>query len=223
MSELTIDALLAYQAQTADARVDEIFVRLARFLRDTGSAYLFDGEIGDDSFLSPASCFDPNGSRMLVPLYGSGRGANGQRQAFGESSDFEHCTDATALTAAAIRALIRRGEFGARPTGEFPSEGAALVAMHHEFAFCAEATFGEYTRLRRDPARWSSTDLAAGAGDPESFISSNRIGWPLHHVTPQRKLSWWFNMSMLQYGLLAGSGQDFSTLSPGAVQPVNCP
>jgi hypothetical protein len=39
MSELLVDALLQYQEQTGDARVDEIFVRLGRFLRDVGTSY----------------------------------------------------------------------------------------------------------------------------------------------------------------------------------------
>jgi hypothetical protein len=41
--------------------------------------------------------------------------------------------------------------------------------------------------------------------------------------SPQRKLSWWFNMSMLQYGALAEAGIAVPALQPGVIQPARCP
>jgi hypothetical protein len=228
MSELTIDALLQYQAQTGDVRVDEIFVRLVRFLRDVGSQYMT-ADVLDDNFLAPKACYDPKAAdlRRLVPIYGSGLTEAGARRNFGASDDNEHCTDATALTAAGIRALVRQGKFAAAPAGvtlgPFKTEGASFLAMHHEFAACARATFADWSRTQRDPAAWTSAALAAGVADPAAFIAQNLIGYPKYPTSPQRKLSWWFNMSMLQFGLLADAGQKLQTLNPGQVQPASCP
>jgi hypothetical protein len=228
MSELLIDSLLGYQAQTGDARVDEIFVRLARFLRDVGSSY-FQGDPLPDTFLRPSVCYDPTrgvDTRMLIPLYGAGLFPNGSRGNYGQYEDTEHCADATALTAAALRALVRQGKFDTGgPIGPFASEGASFLQLHHELSFCATNTFANWTRLRRDPAAWTSSALAAGAANPAAFITANRIGFPTRPSTPQRKLSWWFNTSMLQFGLLRDAGLAVSELRPGAVQPagVSCP
>jgi len=228
MTELVIDSLLAYQGQTNDPRVDEIFVRLARFLRDVGSSY-FDGrQRYDDYFLAPAACFDgasTSSARRLIPLYGSGLYADGTRENAGEYSDFEHCPDATALTAAAVRALVRQGKFGrGGPIGPFASEGESFLQLHHEFAFCAQSAF----RVRNltsyhDPAVWTSSKLAAGAGDPAAFIAKYGIGFPSYVTSPERKLSWWFNTSMLQFALLREAGVKIPALRPGAVQPKGTP
>ncbi len=228
MSELLIDSLLFYQAQTADPRVDEIFVRLGRFLRDVGSSY-FQGNPLPDSFLAPSVCYDVSrgqDTRMLIPLYGSGLFAGGTRGNYGQYDDTEHCTDATALTAAALRGLARQGKLDqGGPIGPFPTEGASLVQLQNEFAFCSMMTFTYWTRTRRDPAVWTSADLAPGAADPAAFILQNKIGFPSHPSTPLRKLSWWFNTSMLQFGLLRDAGVQVPVLSPGAVQPSGqtCP
>jgi len=226
MSELIIDPLLRYEEQTGDARVGEIFVRLARFLRDTGSAYFYDQDVHDDYFLQPSACYrdgQDNRARRLVPLYGSGRRANQSRQHFGEYDDIEHCADATALTAAAIRALVQQGKFDeGGPFGPFASEGESFVAMHHELSACAQITFGNWTRLRRDPGVWTSKELEAGLSNPQDFIVSNKIGWPRYAISPQRKLSWWFNMSMLQYGLLEDAGISIEKIVPGQVQKAGC-
>jgi hypothetical protein len=225
MSELTLDALLQYQAQTGDPRVDEIFVRLVRYLRDVGSQYIT-SDVQDDTFLAPKACYaaaDGEKARRLAPLYGSGLVAGGARKNFGASDDDEHCTDATALTAAGIRALVRQGTFATMPVGPFKSEGESFVALHHEFAACARATFAADSRPRRDPATWKSADLASGVADPAAFIAANLIGYPKYPTSPQRKLSWWFNMSMLQFGLLADAGVELPTLLPGRVQPATCP
>jgi hypothetical protein len=224
MSELTIDSLLQYQEQTKDPRIDEIFVRLARYLRDVGSQYLT-AAVEDDWFLKPKSCYDPAAGgavRRLVPLYGSGLDTSLTRHNFGLPDDSEHCTDATALTAAAIRALVRQGKFAATPVPPFASEGESFVAMHHEFAACARQTFEADSRPRRDPAAWTSAELAGGLADPATFIANNLIGYPKYPTNPQRKLSWWFNSSMLQFGLLADAGVKIPTLAPGRVQPASC-
>ncbi len=221
MSELTIDALLHYQALSGDDRVDEIFIRLARYLRDVGSSYM-KGDILRDTFLAPSVCdsaADGEDRRMLVPLYGSGVGADGKRQWFGEYDDFEHCSDATALTAAAIRALKHQGGYDKNALAPFKSEGASILQLHHEFASCAARTFESQTRLRRDPAVWASKDLAAGVSDPAGFIKTNKIGFPKYNLAPMRKYSWWFNVSMLQFGLLSEAGVEIPALTPGAIQP----
>ncbi|MCC6996839.1 MAG: hypothetical protein IT370_19665 [Deltaproteobacteria bacterium] len=223
MSELTLDALLAYQAQTDDPRVDEIFIRLARFLRDVGSSY-FTSDILPDSFLAPSACYrasDGDNARRLVPLYGAGLAVGGARMTYGDYSDYEHCTDATALTAAALRGLRRQGKFDAGPAiGPFATEGASLLALHHELSACAQRTFAEWTRLKRAPSSWTSAELAAGAANPAAFITANKIGWPVRPSTPQRKLSWWFNMSMLDFALLDEAAADVTSLNPGRVQPA---
>ena len=61
-------------------------------------------------------------------------------------------------------------------------------------------------------------------GDEEArriAIADNRIGWPVHNLAPQRKLSWWFNMSMLQFALLADAGVELPTITTGHVQPAD--
>ncbi len=222
MSELTIDALLRYQELTGDDRVDEILIRLARFLRDVGTSYM-KGDILPDTFMAPSVCDTPSdgeGRRMLVPLYGSGIGADGKRQAFGDYSDYEHCSDATALTAAALRALKHQGTYDKNAIGPFKSEGASFLQLHHELSSCAARTFDIQTRLRRDPAVWTSKDLAAGVSDPAAFIRAQKIGYPKYNLSPQRKYSWWFNVSVLQFGLLAEAGIDIQALTPGAIQPA---
>jgi hypothetical protein len=226
MSELMIDPLLRYQEQTGDSRVDEVFVRLARFLRDVGSDYMGKDPL-NDSFLQPTTCYDPaatTDARRLVPLYGAGIRADGSRYTGGDYDDGEHCPDATALTAAAIRGLVHQGKFDAGgPIGPFPSEGASFVAMHNEFAACAKMDFTNWVRTKRDPAAWTSAELAAGASDPAAFIASNKIGFPSHPTSPLRKLSWWFNTSMLEFELLKQTAVRFPTLTPGVIKGPNCP
>jgi hypothetical protein len=224
MSELSLDVLEQYEAQFGDPRVGEIFIRLARFLRDVGSAY-FDANLLADSFLQPSVCFDTRreeDTRRLVPLYGSGLDAAGARRTFGEADDYEHCTDATGLTAAAILALKRAGRFDQNGGGPFAGEGDGFVQLHHEFSFCAARTFTAETRRRRDPRTWTSAELAAGAADPATFIRQNKIGYPQHQIAPLRKLGWWFNMSMLQFALLRQAGIAIPELQPGRVQPAGC-
>jgi hypothetical protein len=221
MPALLVEPLLAYQDQTGDAQVDEIFIRLTRYLRDTGTSY-FRGDILVDDFFHPSVEYDPNQEpdwRTLVPLYGAGIDANSQRQHYGEYDDFQHCLDATGLTAAGLRALQRAGGYDQNPVGPFASEGESFLALHHELAFCAYAAFIDQTRLHRDPATFTSEDLAEGLGDPATFILDNKIGFPSRNVAPQRKLSWWFNSSLAQFALLEEAGIGVPALQPGAIQP----
>ncbi len=222
MPLLMIDALLAYQAQTADPRVDEIFIRLTRFLRDTGSAYFRD-DVLDDDFLHPSVAYDPDQApsdrRRLVPLYGAGIDGSGKRVSFGDFDDTQHCQDATTLTAVGLRALRRTGAYDQRPIGPFKSEGESFLALHHELAFCAAVTFLGETRAARDPAAPTPEELANGLGNPAHYIDENEIGFPLHNTSPQRKIGWWFNTSLAQFGLLREAGISVPELRPGAVQP----
>ena len=224
MSELMVDALVQYQNVTNDSRVDEIFVRLGRFLRDVGTSY-FTKDPFDDTFLAPSVCDNPADGehrRRLVPLYGAALDASGKRRNYGEWTDIEHCSDATALTAAALRGLVRRGEYAKNPVGPFASEGASFLALHQELASCAERTFQYQTRPNRDPSNWTSAELAQGISDPAAFIQAQKIGFPVHVQMPQRKLSWWFNTSMLGFRLLADAGVSLQALETGKVQPKSC-
>jgi hypothetical protein len=225
MMELVIDPLLEYQEQTGDNRADEIIVRLARFIRDTGSAY-FDSNPLDDTFLKPSICDDPTkgeNRRRLYPLYGAGRLVDGTRVNSGNYDDDEHCADTMALTAAAIRALKRQGKYDkGGPIGPFASEGESFLQLHHEFASCAERVLQGWVRTSRDPSTWTSASLSGGLSNPTQFIADNKIGFPVHAVSPERKLSWWFNHSMLQYGLLLDAGVAIPKLTPGKVQPTGC-
>jgi hypothetical protein len=227
MPALLVDPLLAYQDQTGDARVDEIFVRLTRFLRDIGTAYFTDTNANeDDTFLHPSvpsAPPDAEDQRILVPLYGAGIGIDGKRSNFGEFDDYEHCPDATAITAAGLRALKRTDGFDQNPIGPFASEGASFLALHEELAACAAWTFGNDTRPHRNPATWTGPDVAdeltKGLADPAGFITDNNIGNVSHNVSPQRKISWWFNESLEQFALLADAGIAVPALHPGSIQP----
>ncbi len=220
MSELAVDVLLRWQEQSGDERVDEMFVRLTRAMRDFATSYFHSDMLGD-SFLEPTECAGPE--RYLVPLYGAGITEAGERQNYGDYSDYEHCADASAVSAAGVRGLFRQGGMGGAGVGPFATEGASFLGLHQELAACAEMAFTYYDRSRRDPAVWTAAQLAPGLGDPATFIAQNKIGYPRFHTAPQRKFSWWFNMSLLQFGLLADAGIELPTLTRGAVQPASCP
>jgi hypothetical protein len=221
MSELLVAPLEAYQAESGDPRVDEILVRLTRFVRDVGSSY-FKGDPVDDTFLKPRvrySADDGADRRILIPLYGAGLRASGQRDNNGDSDDNQHCADATALVAAGIRALKRQGGFDSHPIGPFKTEGLSFLGLHAELAQCAELTFEDQTRPKRDPAKVTAAGLADGLSNPGAYIHENKIGFPSHANSPLRRLSWWFNTSMLQYGLLADAGISVPSLRTPAIQP----
>jgi hypothetical protein len=227
MIALLAEPLLRYEELTGDRRADEVFVRLARFLRDRGTNY-FRGDPLKDSFLAPAMCFDrskPEGQvRFLSVLYGAGLRPDGTRYIASDWADFDHCPDVTLITAAALRALKRSGGWDRPAPAPFADEGTSILALHHELAYCAFNAFRYYIREHRDPKTWSSRELAEGHGKP-GWVEKNKIGWPTFDVSPLRKYGWWFNGSLEGWAILREAGLDFSTLRPGAVQPAgkDCP
>lgn len=231
MIALTVDPLLRYGALTGDTRVDEIFLQLARSLRDHGTSWVglpqCGGEVLGGSFLQPPVCYeevDGVASRRLIPSYGYGVDAHGTLQNYGLEDDVQHCIDATAVTAAGLRSLQRSGAFNLHPIGPFPDEGASLTQLHHELAACAELEFQLQTRPNRAPEAWTSDELRdalAAAGTAEAAILDNKIGFPQHNLSPSRRLSWWFNPSLLQFDLLRDAGVQVQALQPGVIRP--CP
>ncbi len=226
MSELMVDVLLRWQEQSNDVRVDEIFVRLTRGMRDFASAYVWKANSLGDSFLAPSMCDVPADGvhrRMLAPTYGAGIRPGGARAFFGDGTDAEHCTDASAISAAGIRALSRQGKMNGPGTAPFATEGASFLALHHDLASCAQRMFQVYDRPRRSPLVWTAAQLAPGVANPSAFIASNKIGYPRYPVAPQRKFSWWFNMSTMQMAMLEEVGVNLATLTPGQVKKPGCP
>jgi len=235
MIELLLDPLLAYQAQTNDPRVDEILVRLGRFLRDTGTCYL-DRGVKDDSFLAPSTVYDPalpaSLRRKVIPMYGSGRRMDGTRWNNAEYSDYEHVPDTTALTAAAWRGLARQGSVGG-PIGPFATEQACADALHQEYSASAvQSLVVRDAWIYHDPRQPSGTFhtsnriAASVTGGPETYaayIAKYGVGYPRWAISPQRKLSWWFNSSILQFGLLKDAGLAVPSAGAGFVQPGEQP
>ena len=224
MVDLLLDPLLRYQEDSDDPRVDEIFIRLTRFLRDTGTAYFRNNPL-DDTFLHPSTCDTPATDpdrRMLVPLYGAALDAGGKRVRNAEYSDYDHCVDATGLVAAGIRALRRRGLYDKGSVGPFPSEGESFLQLHQELAACAERTFLHAYRPKRAPSAWTPEELAPGRANPDKFVNDNKIGFPIYDTSPQRKLSWWFNSSLESWGLLSDAHVTIEQLRPGRVRGPSC-
>jgi hypothetical protein len=220
MSAMLVDPLREYQRLSGDGRVDQMFVRLGRFLRDVGSSYTT-----SDRFLAPAVCDVPSAGKLrrrLVPLYGAGLDAAGVRRTFADGYDYEHCADASLLSAAALVSLQKLGLYDQNPIGPFSSEGHSISALHQELLACAKRTFADQTLLERDPTSWTSAALSAGAGDPGAFIDQNQIGFPLRVQMPRRKLSWWFNAAMPGLGMLAEAGIGIPSVQSGFVQPKGC-
>jgi hypothetical protein len=220
MSAMLVDPLHEYQRLTGDGRVDEIFVRLGRFLRDVGTSYST-----NDRFLAPSACDVPSAGkerRRLVPLYGAGVDAAGVRRTYSDGYDYEHCADASLLAAAAMVSLKKLGQFDTTPVGPFGSEGQSLTALHQELLACAARTFADQTLSDRDPKSWTSAELSAGAANPAAFIDQNEIGFPLRVQMPRRKLSWWFNTSILQLGMLSQAAIGIANVQSGFVQPPGC-
>lgn len=242
MSELLIDSFLRYQEITGDVnRVDTIFIRLGRYLRDVGSMYYFgwfNGKYIDwipgASFLDPKGvCYDPNlphdRIRRLVAPYGSGTDYQGVRHTFPEWDDWNHSPDSSAIMAVAIRSLIRQGGWNTPWVhGPFRTEGEAFTVIFHEFMYgTITLTFDQFYRTHRIPSDWTSAQLSAGYfggdhGQQTTFIDSNKIGYQAYATDPQRKLSWWFNTSMLNFSVLEQTGLDLSMIRAGFVQPPGC-
>ena len=115
----------------------------------------------------PRDPFDPaetENPRVLVPLYGAGLDDGGERLNSGEYDDYLHCLDVTGITAAGMRALVRTGGYDQNPIGPFASEGESFLALHQEFAFCAEWTLADQTRPSPRPGDLVRRGSGGGAG-----------------------------------------------------------
>lgn len=220
MSELLLDPLLRFEEVSGDASVDEVFVRLARSMRDAGTLYFHNNPIAGTSFLSPPNPMPPSSEdpTVLTPLYGYGVAGAGKRVPSGEWDDFEHCPDASAITALALKTLRKTGRGQAPPTpasssltvdlSKFASEEASIMALHRELVTCAASTLSHARRPGRDPRTASSSVLSGiyGAGDAaaqQKAAESQKVGWPVYETSPARKLSWWFNTSIAQAAWLS--------------------
>jgi hypothetical protein len=128
----------------------------------------------------------------------------------------------TAVTAAGLRALRRRGGFDANPVGPFRSEGESFVQLHQELSSCARRVLQEQTRPKRNPAAWTERELEPGLADPARFIRENKIGFPSHALSPQRRVSWWFNSALEQFVLLDEAGVRIDELRPGRIPGPPC-
>jgi len=109
------------------------------------------------------------------------------------------------------------------PVGPFASEGESLLQLHHEFAFCAQLTF----KVRNAPNTTTPArdEHEAGGRRQRPGGVHRKVGhWlpKLRDISPA-KLSWWFNTSMLQFGLLKEAGIKVPALRPGVVQPRGQP
>lgn len=230
MAEMLVDPMLRYQAMTGDDRVDEVFVRLARSLRDVGTMYFRKDVLPNTTFFKPGVCFAPESQgddpRILAPNYGFGLDAEGKRK-IDDGGDVQHCADATALTAAALRSLKRQGKFEAPGPAPFKTEGDSFYALHQELLVCSLWTFLHHSRHPRDPRQMTPTRVQEGwangeATGQDAWIERNKIGWPVHEAAPSRKLSWWFNTSMLQFSLLEEAGIQVPELRAGYIQDKGC-
>lgn len=90
-----------------------------------------DNPLGD-AFLSPSRPFVIDDEpRLLAPLYGYGITKEGRRKPSGEWSDVEHCPDATAVTAAALLALRRSGQYDKPPVPASAAYRVRPLALRH--------------------------------------------------------------------------------------------
>ena len=53
-------------------------------------------------------------------------------------------------------------------------------------------------------------------------MHSRNSSGPLYHMAPQRKFSWWFNMSVLQLGLMQDTGIALDQIRWGFIEPAGC-
>ena len=90
MPALLVAPLLAYQEQTGDPRVDEIFVRLDP-LPARHRHVVLPGDILHDTFLQAVRALptaaDGENRGTSSPLYGAGVNVDGSRADFGEYDD----------------------------------------------------------------------------------------------------------------------------------------
>jgi hypothetical protein len=105
MSSLLVDPLLRYQAITGDSRVDEVFLRLGRYLRDTATTYFHGNPLGD-TFFTPRRCYNKprrdNRCERLSPPAGRPGRLTGAVTSAATGTTSDHCADVTALSAAAL-------------------------------------------------------------------------------------------------------------------------
>lgn len=223
-----LDPLLQYRDLTGDARVDEIFLTVGRWLRDQATAYGYGEWPYCDSFTEPMACYEAPAEegedfRILTPLYSAAVDAEGQAVRSWNWGDHAHCPDVSALAAAALAVVARDPSWDAGPVGPFASERASLEALHQELLACAVWNMDDYYhRPKRNPAYWTSDLLAEGLADPTSFINSKKIGYPDRALDPLRLPSWWFNAGLTQVAELAAAGVQVVGITPGALQPVEC-
>jgi hypothetical protein len=89
-----------------------------------------------------------------------------------------------------------------RPGPPLSGPKGVLLAIHNELAHCALTTFRYFSRTNRDPRNWKSA-AGKGFGDPEWIVRTRSGSEP--RPAP-RKLSWWFNGSLLRFRLLDEAG-----------------
>jgi hypothetical protein len=174
----------------------------------------------------------------VVPMYGAARRLDGSRNDGAEYSDHEHVPDTTGLTAASWRAFALR-PFTIGPIGPFATEVDCAAALHEEYSASAKHSLSvRDLTIYRDPScppgSYHSQGRLAGAyAKPDqgaAYVNTYKLGAPRWYIYPERKLSWWFNSSILQFGLLHAAGLDASQARQGWVPvgalpppPVNLP
>jgi hypothetical protein len=149
MSALLIDPLWQYLSESDDRRVDEIFIRLSRWLREVGTT------------CHPA----------LVPIYGGGRTPDGKLERVARDNDSDHCPDVSAITAAAIASLLKHPEL------DGGKELLATRMLHTELLACARAALDDKRRPERDPQKWKSGAPDQIGQPPFSGALDRQFSW----------------------------------------------
>lgn len=224
-SATLVDPLVQYRDLSGDERVDEIFLALGRYLRDTGTYYVREDRWYCDSFMEPYTCFEASEGapqRVLTAVYGAARDRDGERVLRSDYGQFAHCPDVSALAAASYAALLRHPDWDRGAVGPFSSETESLRVMHQELAACAVWVTEHYHRERRNPGYWTPELLAEGLSDPDAFIARYKIGYPDYVAEPLRQPSWWFNAGLAQIAALLDVGVSLDALEPGTLNPEEC-
>jgi hypothetical protein len=261
MSSLVVAPLLSYQEQSNDPRVDEIFIRLGRGMRDSGLTYKAYTTWGNDTFLAPKLEPDaPPVGRIAVGLYGVGKFIDNAvtvqptpdwyLAAFGaartaayeaakasgfnrapDGAEDQHAPDNSALTAAAQRSLVRRPELDEGAMTPFDTERECVEAMHHELSYVSKSFMTTFTDdwIYTDPSRPPGTyhiqsrlavAYAGGQASIDSYIASTTVGHSkaAAHGLNSRRVSWMFNHSMYQFGLMQAANFSLPTIIRGWVE-----
>ncbi len=220
-----VDPLTQYRELTGDGRVDEIFLALGRYLRDTGTHYTREERWYCDSFMEPYTCYDATEGapqRVLTAVYGAARDADGERVLRPDYGEFAHCPDISALAAASYAAILRNPDWDQGAVGPFDSETESLRVLHQELAACANWVTSYYHRERRNPSYWTAELLAEGLTDPDAFIARYKIGYPDYVAEPLRMPSWWFNAGLGQIATLLDAGVTLDVVEGGQLDPEEC-